>query len=169
MKTKLIVLGGILSLVAVLFQSIPIFFSEIFIFATILSAIPIYIATRVDIKVGTLSYFVAGIIIMLLSIHEGTFFFCTNGILGLSLGILSNYVNKKTFISMFSGASLTVGLSILNFFIGIPVFGTEIPGSILIQLLIIFCFSSIYSFVYGFFADFIYKKVKRMLVWYNKP
>jgi len=154
-------IGGVLSLLAVLFQSIPVFFSEVFIFATILSTIPIYIATRINTQVGILSYFVVGIIIILFSVHEGIFFFCTNGILGLSLGISSNYFNERALRVLLSGIGLTIGLSTLNYLIGIPVFGTEIPGSIPVQLLIILCFSSIYSFIYTFFADLIYRKVIR--------
>ena len=46
MKTKYLILGALLSVVSAIFQCIPALFSEIFIFLTIFSSIPIYFMAR---------------------------------------------------------------------------------------------------------------------------
>lgn len=74
---------------------------------------------------------------MFFSIHEGLLFLCTNGIVGLSLGICSFYINRKSIIWIISSVILTTVLSIVNYGIGIPVFGGWIPGKIVIQLVIL--------------------------------
>lgn len=85
MNTKTIVIGALLAVIAALFQLIPILFSETFIFLTIFSTVPIYIVSRINPKAGILSYFVASLIIMFLSVHEGLFFYVLTGLLGYHL------------------------------------------------------------------------------------
>lgn len=75
MHTKLIVIGALFAITAAVFQLLPILLSEVFVFLTIFSAIPIYVVARINPKAGVLSYFVASMIIMILSVHEGLFFY----------------------------------------------------------------------------------------------
>lgn len=159
MNTRNIVIGSLLAAIAALFQLMPFFFSEMLIFMTIFSAVPIYIASRINPKIGVLSYFVTSVIVMTLSVHESLFFLLTNGIVGMSLGICNYYIDRKSIIWSISSIPLTIALSIMNFGIGIPIFGTQIPGGIIIQLLIILLISAIYNIFYYYFSSFIYELI----------
>ena len=163
MNTKTIVIGALLAVIAALLQLIPILFSETFIFLTIFSAVPIYIVSRINPKAGILSYFVASLIIMFLSVHEGLFFLCTNGIVGISLGICSFYTKSKAITWGLSSLMLTITLSIMNYGIGIPVFGSKIPGTLAIQIAIIFIVSAIYNIFYYYFSSFIFKLLEKRI------
>lgn len=162
-NTRPLVIGALFAIMAALFQSLPVIFSEVFVLFTIFSAIPIYIVARINPKAGVLSYLVAAMLIMIISTHEGLFFLFTNGVIGCSLGISSSYTNKKAIIWASSSIVLTVTLSIMNYGIGIPVFGTNLPGALYFQLLILFLFSVLYNVIYSYLGDFIYKR----LVKYN--
>lgn len=164
LNTKTVIIGALLAALAVLFQLVPVFFSEIFIFLTIFSAVPIYIAARINPKAGFLSYLVAGNLVMFFSTHEGLFFLCTNGIIGVSLGICGYYEKKKITTWLISSAVLTAALSIMNYGIGIPVFGSNIPGTMIIQLIILLLFSFVYNIFYYYFSNFIFNLLKKLKV-----
>jgi len=161
MKTKTLVIGSLLAVIAAFFQVMPVLFSEVFIFITIFSALPIYIVSRINPKAGVLSYLVASMLVMLISTHEGLFFLCTNGVIGVSLGIGRYYTNIKTISYIASSLALTTTLSIMNYGIGIPIFGPLIPGGLLIQIVLIFLVSSVYSIIYYHFSEFIFKIIKK--------
>ncbi|WP_291547783.1 hypothetical protein [Clostridium sp. HMP27] len=165
MNAKTIVIGALFAVMAALFQLIPTLLSEVFVFLTIFSALPIYIVSRINPKAGILSYFVAGMLILLLSIHEGLFFLCTNGIVGISLGVCSYYTKKKPIIWILSSFILTITLSIMNYGIGIPVFGGKIPGAMMIQVAIIFLFSMIYNILLYYFLRFIFNFQERLKIY----
>lgn len=160
MNIKYITLGAILATIAAMFQLIPNFFSEMFVLFTVFSALPIYIMSRINPKVGILSYLVADFIIILFSVHEGLLFLFTNGMIGLSLGICCYFIKRKSIICIISSAILTIALCILNYGIGIPVFGGVIPGKIVIQLTILLGFSILYNIIYFFIASFIYNRLQ---------
>ena len=163
-STKTIVIGAFLICLAVLFQLVPVFLSEAFVLVTIFSGIPIYIIAKLKVKIGVAAYIVSGIIIMFVSIHEGIFFLCSNGAIGLSLGMCHNHTNKKIFIYPISAIVLSAALSIMNFIIGIPIFGFKLPVSSFIEVGIIFMFSFFYSifyfFIIGLFVKLLNKRCK---------
>lgn len=164
-NTKIVVIGALFAAIAALFQLIPILFSEVFVFLTIFSAVPIYIVSRINPKAGVLSYFVVSMLVMLLSIHEGIFFLCTNGIVGISLGICSYYKEMKAITWFLSSLMLTITLSIMNYGIGIPVFSGMIPGGIIIQIVIMCVFSTIYNIFYYYFSSSIFNLLKKFNVY----
>lgn len=164
-NTKTLIIGSLFAVIAALFQLIPTLFSEVFVFFTIFSAVPIYIVSRINPKAGVLSYFVASMIVTLLSIHEALFFLFTNGIVGISLGICSHYTKVKTITWSLSSLVLTITLSIMNYGIGIPVFGSKIPGIIIIQIAIIFLFSIVYNVFYYYFSSFIFNLLKKLKIY----
>lgn len=163
--TKTIVIGGLFAIISALFQLIPTMLSEVFVFLTIFSAVPIYIVSRINPKAGVLSYFVASMTIMLLSVHEGLFFLFTNGIVGISLGICNHFTKMKSIILFLSSSVLTITLSLMNYGIGIPVFGSKIPGAMVIQILILFLFSIVYNIFYYYFSSFIFNLLKRLKIY----
>lgn len=158
-QTKLIVLGALFTSLAVIFQMVPAFFSEAFVFVTMLSALPIYITAKLNPKIGIVGYITAAILITLFSTHEGLFFMCTNGIVGLALGITHYYTNKKMIIISLSTITLTIALSIMTFIIGIPVFGFVLNTGITIQICILLAFSLVYSIFYFYISHIIFKKI----------
>ena len=163
MGTRYIVIGGLLAIFTWLFQLLPVVFSEMFIFITVLSSIPVYIGSRIQPKIGAMIYVVAGFLISILSPHEGLFFFFTNGVVGLSLGIARYYTENKFYIGLISGSFLTISLGIMTYLLDILVFGTDIPGNISVQLIILFGFSFLYCSVFNIVSDFIYKRVVEKL------
>lgn len=163
-KTKVIVIGALFAVIAALFQLIPVLFSEVFILLTIFSSVPIYIVSRINPKAGILSYFVAGMIIMLLSTHEGLFFLCTNGVIGISLGICCYYTKIKFITWVLSSITLTSTLSIMNYGIGIPILGSAVPGTMIVQLVILFLISITYNILYYYFSNFIFNLLKKVKV-----
>jgi hypothetical protein len=160
-NTKIIVTGALLAVIAALFQSVPVFFSEMLVLLTVFSAVPIYISSRINPKAGILSYFVAAILITLISTHEALLFLCTNGIVGVTLGISCYYTNKRAVIWLTSSLALTTALSIAYYGIGIPVFGAKLPGATMLQLGIILFFSLVYNIVYYYFSVFVFRLLKR--------
>lgn len=160
MDARYIVIGGLLSIFAWLFQLLPVVFSEVFIFTTILSSIPVYIGGRIQPRIGVMIYLIAGFLIFILSPHEGLFFLFTNGVVGLSIGVVRYYTENRFYIGLISGGFLTISLSIMVYLLDILVFGISIPGNILVQLIIIFGFSLLYCSIINVSLEFIYKRVK---------
>lgn len=158
----MITLGALFAALSALFQLIPFFFSEVLVLLTIFSALPIYIISRINPKTGILAYFVAGSLVMLLSVHEGLLFLCTNGMIGLSLGICCYFMKRRITICVISSILLTVALYIINYGIGIPVFGGDLPGELIVQLAILLSFSIIYNMIYLHFSNFIYNRLKKL-------
>jgi hypothetical protein len=156
--TKQVVLGAFFAGLAALLQLVPTFFSEVFVFITMLSAIPIYAISRLSPKIGFLAYLIAGFIVLSLSPHEALFFMFTNGPLGLALGVAHYYTPIKVLIVGLSALTLTLTLSLLTFILGVAVFGTPIPGAWWLKVLTILGFSSIYSIIYYLFANYLFKK-----------
>lgn len=162
MKVRYITLGAILSAFAALMQLIPFFFSEMFVIVTIFSALPIFIISRINPKAGIASYLVAGLLVMLLSVHEALLFYFTNGVIGVSIGITGYYIKNKLLLIMISSLILTAALCTVNYGIGIPVFGGTIPGNRLVQLGIVLGFSAIYITIYYFITSIIYGRLKKI-------
>lgn len=160
-RTKLIVLGAFFVSLSVVFQLIPVMFSEIFVLATMLSALPIYMIAKMNPKIGVAGYITAATLISLFSVHEGMFFMCTNGAVGLALGATHYYTNKKTIIFLISTVALTIALSTMTFIVGIPVFGFAMQINFYIQIGILLIFSLIYSIFYFYISDFIFKTINK--------
>lgn len=160
-RTKLIVLGAFCISLAVVFQIIPVLFSEIFVFVTMLSALPIYMIAKMNPKIGVAGYITAAILITLFSVHEGMFFLCTNGVVGLALGGTHYYTNKRSIIFSISAILLTLALSMMTFIIGIPVFGFVINANIFIQVCILLIFSLVYSIFYFYVSNLVFKIINK--------
>ena len=112
-------------------------------------------------KIGIVGYITAGLLISLFSVHEGMFFLCTNGVVGLALGASHYYTNKKAIIFLISTIALTIALSTMTFIVGIPVFGVVIKTNTYIQIGILLIFSLIYSIFCFYIANFIFKTINR--------
>lgn len=161
MSVRNIAQGGLLICLAVVLQLLPASFGEVFVIFTIFSAIPIYILSRLNPKAGLIGYMIAAVLIFLFNAHEGMFFLFTNGVVGFSLGVFNYRFKSKVFISLLGGIVLTVSLLLVNFIIGIPVLGVNLPGNTIVQVCILLFFSLLYCFIYLFLASFVYEFLKR--------
>jgi hypothetical protein len=162
-KTRAIAFGGIMTCTAVLLQCLPVFLTEAFVILTMLSALPIYIVTRIDSKTGIAALIASFILISLFSTHEALFFIFTNGPIGVVLGTLSCFKKKKSVVVLEASLVMTFTISIMNFLIGIPIFGTPIPGNLIIQIIILIMFSIVYSTLYLYFCEIVFNKIRRLL------
>jgi phage shock protein PspC (stress-responsive transcriptional regulator) len=162
-NSKIIALGGVLAGFSVLFQIVPVIFTELFTIVTIFSALSIYIACMLHPSVGLCSAAAAAVITLIISPHEGMFFICTNGITGLCLGLCSYYSISPTISILINSFALTTTLNILTVVFDINVFGVGIPLTFWLQTVCIFTFCTIYSFGYMHLAKFIYKRISGIL------
>ncbi len=159
-RTKIIVIGVIMAMIATVVQSIPAFLSQAFALLTIFSALPIYTAARTNPYAGVVAYLATVLLVLFVDPHEALSFLFTNGVVGFSLGICCNRKLKKLTTLGGSSAALAVTSGILNYGLGYPFLGVSIPGILPVQLVLLLLFSFVYNFIYLVFADFVYKKIK---------
>lgn len=153
-SSKYISICGLCIFFAILFQIFPVLFSELFMFITVFSTIPIYIISRLKPRLGIGALIISGVVILFFSINQGLFFFFVHGSIGISLGVGGYYFNSKSIVTGASGLFLASTLSILNFGLNLSIFGSGIPGSTIIQIIIIIAFSLVYSFMYLNLLDY---------------
>lgn len=160
---RLLVIGGILAGIAVFFQTAPVFLTELFLPITVLSTFPVYFTSRINPRAGFCTFISAAFVIFLISPHEGFFFICTNGMLGLVLGICRYYTNRKLIITIITSLVLSSALCFVNFIIGIAVFGSDIPGPIWVRIILIWIFSVAYGFIFLAISNFLFKKLVKFI------
>lgn len=159
-RTKIIALGIIMAAVATIIQGIPVFLSEAFALLTLASAIPVYTASRSNPISGAISYAVTFVLLLFLDSGEALNFLLTNGVVGLSHGITSNFKIKKIPALGISSVALTITSAIMNFGLDTPVLGVVLPGSGLIQLVLMLVIAVGYNFGFHILADVVYQKLQ---------
>ncbi len=157
-KTRILVEGALFSAIAAIFQLIPIYFSEIFIFFTLVSTFPIYLITRKNVQVGITAFATCAFVIFCFSVHESIIFGFVNGLIGVSLGYMDYYLKNKIIITSLASLKLAIALCVVNFLIGIPVFGLSLKPSLLV-FAAIYLFSFVYIFVYFLFIHYLTHKI----------
>ncbi|SFJ31486.1 hypothetical protein TPDSL_14980 [Terrisporobacter petrolearius] len=143
--SSFICVGGILTTLAVIFQSAPVFLPAIGLFLSPLSTIPIAIAAFSNIFLGIAVFLSSVLILTMISIQESIILLLTTGVLGVVIGAL---LFRRGIISsiLFSSVALSLGITFLTYIIGIPGF-VDLANSFSTTLafLIFFLFSLIYS------------------------
>ena len=143
--SSFICVGGILTTLAVIFQSAPVFLPAMGLFLSPLSTIPIAIAAFFNIFLGIAVFLSSVLILTMISIQESIILLFTTGVLGLVIGAL---LFRRGIISsiLFSSVVLSVGITFLTYIIGIPGF-VDLANSFSTTLafLIFFLFSLIYA------------------------
>lgn len=143
--------------ISAIFQILPVFLTEAAVILTVFSAVPIYIISRINPKVGFLTVAASFLIVSFFSFHEAGLFLFTNAPVGFSLGLFSYYTQRASFIVPMSSIILTCCLCILNFLIGIPIFGVPMPGeTIIFQISVILVFTLIYNFLFYKLCNLVY-------------
>lgn len=150
-----ICIGGILTTIAVMFQSAPILLPAIGMALSPLSSLPIAFAAYFNLSLGISTLISSTIILIFISIEEALILLFTTGLLGVVLGVL---YQKSLLISiLYSTMALTIGMIILTYIVGIAAFGDFTNSlSIIITVLIFIIFGIIYTTLWNiYFKKFI--------------
>ena len=163
--SRFICIGGILTTVAVLFQSAPIFLPTIGLALSPLSTLPIAIAAVSNISLGFTVFFSSALILAIVSAQETIILLFTTGLLGIVIGTL--LYRKGIIISiLFSSITLSLGMIFLTYIVGISAF-VDLTSSLSIALtfLIFFLFSLVYASIWNIcFRKFMNYLIKIKLI-----
>jgi hypothetical protein len=163
--SRFICIGGILTTIAVLFQSAPVFLPAIGLALSPLSTLPIAIAAVSDISLGITVFFSSALILVIVSTQETIILLFTTGLLGIVIGIL--LYRKGIIISiLFSSIALSLGMVFLTYIVGISAF-VDLTSSLSIPLtfLIFFSFSLVYASIWSIcFRKFMNYLIKIKLI-----
>jgi hypothetical protein len=163
--SRFICIGGILTTIAVLFQSAPVFLPAIGLALSPLSTLPIAIAAVSNISLGITVFFSSALILVIVSTQETIILLFTTGLLGIVIGIL--LYRKGIIISiLFSSIALSLGMVFLTYIVGISAF-VDLTSSLSIPLtfLIFFSFSLVYASIWSIcFRKFMNYLIKIKLI-----
>ncbi|TXC85845.1 hypothetical protein FS935_19570 [Metabacillus litoralis] len=145
--TKLI-LGAILASLACIFQSAGIFVGIGYV-VSILTTLPIVVASVISLKIGFLTYILTILLLAITQPSELLIFSFTTGLLGLSLGIGLKILRNSVLITVFSSFCLTLGITCLLYVIQFPILGPSVTTNFDSKILLyIFAFSILYSWIW---------------------
>jgi hypothetical protein len=151
----------ILTLLAAVLQAAPGIFGESFALAVCLCGFPVYIAARFNSIWGIAVYLAAAAILAYFNTGEALFFICTNGFIGLSLGILKYHFKSNYTIPAFSALIVNMMLFIVNYFFKINIIDNLTFKTPVTQALALFPFLYIYCLIYFRLAVFANKLLRR--------
>lgn len=157
-SASLVSKGGILTALAVLLQSSPVFLPGAGMMLSPFSTLPVALAASMSVYAGILTLLSSAALLLLISPQEAIIFLSATGPLGLALGAFY----KKGTISTIAaaGATLFIGINILIHAAGIAAFGGLTPDSSLVFSTLIYL---IFSFIYSAFWVLILKLFSRFL------
>ena len=116
---QIVSIGGILTTLAVLFQSLPVFLPGMGLIISPLATLPIALAAVGSTNLGVILLFSSTLILLLISPQEAVIFLFATGLLGLTLGASYN----KRIPQSIATATITLftGINILIHIVGIIV------------------------------------------------
>jgi hypothetical protein len=138
----------ILALSAALLQNISRIFGNALDFISILAGFPVYYAARLNWIPGVIVYITAAALSAALNIGEALFFICTNGLIGLSLGIIKGRFRNINFVPVPSAILVIAMLFTVNYLFGISIFGYSSFNAPILQALVLFLPIYIYCYIY---------------------
>ncbi len=161
MDYRMISTGGLFIAIAVMCQTCPAVFSEAFVLVSLLSALPVYVASRLVPKLGVMVFLGTAMVTFFISFHEGLFFVLTNGPFGLILGIVHGCLKKYLVAWITSGGALAGTMLILDNVFKVQVFGYPLGLDLFSKFVFFLGFALIYSNLYLRGADLLYRKLER--------
>lgn len=146
---RTITIGGILSTIAVILQSAPVYLPAIGLALSPFSTLPIAIAAHYQISLGVTALISSALLLAFVSVQESVILLFTTGLFGIVMGVL---LFRKGILAstLFSGILLSAGMIMLTFVVGIPAFGgftDSLPATII--CLIFFTFSMLYAVLWN--------------------
>ncbi len=133
---------------AAVLQNIPHMFGHALDFVAISAGFPVYSAARFNWVFGVAVYIAAAALSAALNTGEAVFFICTNGIIGLSLGIMKDRLKNINFVPVPSAILVIIMLFIVNYLFGISIFGYSSLNAPILQALTLFLPLYIYCYIY---------------------
>ncbi len=138
-------IGGLLTAVAVLFQSAPVFLPAIGLALSPFSTLPVAMAAAFHLSLGITVLISSAGILIFVSLQETMIFLFATGLLGIILGALLH--SKRVFVPILEAAiALTLGILILTYVAVIPSFA-DFAASFPVPLIAVLFFA--FSFVYA--------------------
>lgn len=147
--SRFICVGGILTTIAVLFQSAPVFLPAIGLALSPLSTLPIAMAAVSNISLGFAVFLSSALILAAISVQEAIILLFTTGLLGIIMGAL--LYRKGIIVSiLFSSAALSLGMIFSTYIVGIPGFEALTRSlSTPLTLFIFLSFSLVYTSIWN--------------------
>lgn len=163
--SRFICIGGILTTIAVLFQSAPVFLPAIGLGLSPFSTLPIAIAAVSNISLGLAVFSSSALILAMVSVQEAIILLFTTGLLGIVIGTL--LYRKGIIVSiLFSSIALSLGMIFLTYIMGISAF-VDLASSLStpLTLLVFFSFSLVYASIWNiYFRKFMNYLIKIKLI-----
>jgi hypothetical protein len=148
-RTKRLVIGAILASMAAVFQSAGGFLPGVGYIISPLATAPILFYTMLSLPLGGLVFLLTNLLLLILQPSELMIFPFTTGLMGLGLGAAFQCFESRWTVSAVGALFLTLGISILLFFIKFPVLGPAVPESFsLLTTGGILLFSYVYSWIW---------------------
>lgn len=116
-----ICMGAMLASLAVVIQSSPLYIPILGVSLSAFSTLPVALAGNLNIITGILVYIISGILVSLWSVSQALIFFCTSGILGLSMGVCMKKRLPLLAVIIFPAILLSLGISIVGCVLKIPI------------------------------------------------
>lgn len=138
----------ILSILSAVLQSAPVLLGNSFSFAVFLSGLPVYIAARQGCGAGITVFFAAAALSLYMNVIEALFFICTNGIIGISSGIMQDRFNSIYYIPVPSALLVVVMLFAVNYPLGIRIFDTSVIKAPILQAIALLPILYAYCLIY---------------------
>lgn len=148
LNKRVIILCIMLAVLAAVLQAVPRVLGSALMFAVILGGFPIYLAARINWACGVAVYLAAAYISSTVNPGEAIFFICTNGIIGLSLGILKDRFKSIYSAPVPSALMVTAMLFAVNHLLGISIFSYSALKAPIPQALALFLPVYIYCLIY---------------------
>lgn len=159
-SAQIVSIGGILTALAVVLQSSPVFLPGIGFILSPFATLPIALAAVTSTYSGIIALFSSAFILLLISPQEAVIFMLTTGPLGLVLG--ASYFKGIVRSITVAGITLFIGMNVLTHAAGIAVFGDLTPNSSLITTTFIFIlFALLYSAIWASLLRFFVNIFKR--------
>jgi hypothetical protein len=162
-SSRLISMGGVLSTLAVLFQSAPIFLPAFGMALSPLSTLPIAVAAIINVYLGLAVLLSTGFILTLISAQESMILIFTTGFLGLVIGTFL-YRRGLIISIIISTIALSFGILALIYIVSIPNFIELVYIlSIPLFLLILILFSFVYASIWNLCLRIFIRKIKFLI------
>lgn len=148
-NVRFICFGGMLTAIAVLFQSAPVFLPALGLALSPISTLPIAVAAATNVFLGFSVFLSSAFILAFVSAQEAMILLFTTGLLGIVMGAL--LYSRGIFIStLFSSIALSLGMIFLTYVIGIPAF-KDLSNSLStpFTVLLFFAFSLSYAIIWN--------------------
>ena len=144
-----IAIGGLLTTIAVLFQSAPLFFPMLGMAFSPFSTLPIAMAAVMSVSLGFKVFFSTIFILTIFSVEEALIFCFTTGLLGVVMGTI---LYRKGIIAsiLLSSIALSLGMICLTYIVQLAAFVEFISSfSGYLIFLIFFGFSIVYTSIWN--------------------